>query len=88
MEKQNKLLERFLNSYWSPIVFIITTLITIAVMWTTLQAQVTTDGKRLDIQQSKIAAMEASQTDVKVQLSGIQTDLVWIKNYLSNKLGQ
>ena len=50
--------------------------------WTRFEISLGTLEARVNESESKISAGEAAQTDIKVQLSQIQTDILWIRRAL------
>lgn len=78
MESSNKFIT-ILSKWW----FVLAFAVSMIVMWTNLQGQVVTNTKDIASLRSEYIEVTSNQTQIQVQLSQIQTDILWIKNTLS-----
>lgn len=68
-----------LSKWWLILVF----LVSMVVMWTNLQNQVSLNSKNIDLLTAKDLVITANENQIQVQLSQIQTDIQWIKTTLT-----
>lgn len=74
-DSQEKRTLRFLKENWMGIVFIAGLIVT----WTNLKNTQANSQERITSLETKVASVDASQNEILVQLSQIQTDVSWLR---------
>lgn len=78
-ENRGNYVSNLIQGYW-PLVLAV---ITVVVMWTTIQNETTANAQNIDQLTSEYTQIYQSENATSVQLASIQTDISWIKNRLS-----